>query len=356
MYIKRLTILCLVLTLLVSAGCGKEKKRRYQAQFLTLFDTVTTIVGYSESEEEFTRLAELIRGELERYHELYDIYNDYEGVNNIKTINDSAGKAPVEVDEAVISLLTFAKEQYRATGGKVNVAMGSVLSVWHDYREAGIEDPENAELPPPKLLRQAAEHIDINDMIIDTGASTVYLNDPLMRLDVGAVAKGYAVRRLAEYLKNMGIDSLLVSVGGNVAAIGGKPAGGYDKITDWNIGVQNPDKESPRSELMTLAVSDRSVVSSGIYERYYTVGGKYYHHIIDPATLMPSTNFTAVTVICPDSGAADALSTAIFNMSLEEGRGIIESVPDTEALWILNDGTIEYSDGFKTPVSVRDGN
>ena len=90
-----------------------------------------------------------------------------------------------------------------------------------------------------------------------------------------------------------------------------------------------------------------SLVTSGVYERYYTVDGKRYHHIIDPETLMPSELFQSVSIVCKDSGMADALSTSIFNMTLEEGKNLIESLEDTEAFWILNDGTYEYSSGFE---------
>jgi len=343
---RKFLALCLCLILLLPSGCAVKRPQRYQAEFLSLFDTVTVIVGYSESKALFTELAGQVQSKLQVYHELYDIYHDYEGVNNIKTINDNAGIAPVVVDRRIISMLLFAKEQYIATDGKVNVTLGSVLKLWHDYREAGLDDPENAALPPEDQLKQAAAHTNINDMIIDEEASTVYLRDPLMRLDVGAVAKGYAAGQVILALKASGVNSLLLSIGGNVCAIGGKPAEIDGQVSDWAIGVQNPDKSSPNTELATVMVSDLSVVSSGIYERYYTVNGVQYHHIIDPDTLMPSDYFAQVTIICPDSGLADALSTAVFNMPLEKGLAHIEALPDVEALWVLKDGTMVSSSGF----------
>ncbi len=340
---KRLIIFLLALLVVITPGCVK-KKTRYQAEFLSLFDTVTTIVGYSESKEEFTALAGRIKDKLTEYHRLFDIYNSYEGVNNIKTINDNAGIAPVKVDKELISMLLFAKEQYYATDSKTNIALGPVLRIWHDYRENGILDPLGAEVPPRKLLENAARHTDIKGMIIDGEASTVYLSDPGMRLDVGAIAKGYAVERTAQYLESEGISSLLLSVGGNVRAIGGKP--GKNGMVPWNIGIKNPDKESPETELCNVLISGYSVVSSGSYERYYTVDGTRYHHIIDPSTLMPVSYFTGVTVICRDSGIADALSTAIFNMPLEMGKEFVEGFDGVEALWVTSTGEVIYSEGF----------
>ena len=315
-----------------------------------MFDTVTTIVGYSESKEEFTALAGRIKDKLTEYHRLFDIYNSYEGVNNIKTINDNAGIAPVKVDKELISMLLFAKEQYYATDGKTNIALGSVLRIWHEYREKGISDPLGAEVPPRKLLEQAAGHTDIEGIIIDTEASTVYLSDPGMRLDVGAVAKGYAAERTAQYLEGDGVSSLLLSVGGNVRAIGGKP--GKNGMEPWNIGIKNPDKESKDTELCSVLISGYSVVSSGSYERYYTVDGTRYNHIIDPSTLMPASHFSNVTIICRDSGIADALSAAVFIMPLEMGKKFVEGLNGVEAMWVTGTGEVVYSEGFESFLKV----
>lgn len=341
---ERWGIFLLAVLLLSVSGCGK-RTIRYQAEFLGLFDTVTTLVGYAESKEEFTALAKRVKEKLTEYHRLFDIYHSYEGINNIRTINENAGIAPVQVDRELLSLLLFAKEQYDRTGGKVNIALGSVLRIWHDYREKGIDDPENAELPPGKLLEEAARHTKIEALIIDEEASTVYLADPAMRLDVGAIAKGYAVERTARYLEEEGVSSLLLNVGGNVRAIGGKP--GRRGSEPWKIGIKNPDQESSATVLCNVLITDSSVVSSGSYERYYTVDGERYHHIIDPDTLMPATYFTNVTVICPDSGLADALSTALFNMPLEAGQALVDGIEGVEALWVTASGAVIFSKGFK---------
>lgn len=170
-------------------------------------------------------------------------------------------------------------------------------------------------------------------------ASTVYLSDKHMKLDVGAIAKGYATVQVCKIAKANGYKNFLISVGGNVSAIGKK---GLKKEL-WNVAIQNPDKYSEQKSLYTLGITDLSLVASGNYERYYTVDGKRYHHIINPATLMPSEYFTSVSVICKDSGLADALSTTVYNMSFEEGKALIESLDDVEALWVFKDGKIEYT-------------
>ena len=336
---KRLTCLFFALCLLLS-GCAQLQEptqKQYTATFLTLFDTVTTVVGRSESEEAFQLQAQKIHDALLEYHQLFDIYNDYDGLNNLKTINDQAGIAPVKVDRRIIDLLLDCRELYDATDGRVNVAMGSVLSLWHHARNDSMDDPEHAYLPDTAALKEASSHVSFDTILIDEAASTVYISDPMQSLDVGAIAKGWAVERV---LKNAPAG-LLVSVGGNVRATGPKPL----EDAPWVVGVQAPDGE--RNEFLhTLYLSYGSVVSSGDYQRYYTVDGARYHHIIDPDTLYPSAYWRAVTVLCEDSGEADALSTALMTLPQEDGQKLADTF-GAEAIWVSADGTLLYSPGFQ---------
>lgn len=333
---KRIAVLFLTLGLLL-AGCssGQPAQKQYTATFLTLFDTVTTIVGRAESEEAFQEKAQAVHDALLEYHQLFDIYEEYEGIANLKTINDHAGTAPVQTDARIIELLLDCREYCEATGGSVNAAMGGVLRLWHDARTDGIDDPVNARLPDEERLREAARHADFNNVIIDESASTVYLADEALRLDVGAIAKGWAVQRVCEESP----AGLLVSVGGNVCATGPKDENG----TPWVIGIQNPDGDD---YLHTIYLSKGSVVTSGDYQRAYAVDGKLYHHIIDPATLYPSEYWRAVTVVCEDSGTADALSTALFVLPQQEGQALLDRF-GAKALWVARDGSLLYSPGFE---------
>ena len=334
---KKLLSLLLVLSFLL-CGCAARQEapaeKQYTATFLTLFDTVTTIVGRAQSEEEFQQKAQAVHDELELYHHLFDIYNDYEGINNLKTVNDNAGVAPVEVDERIISLIRDCMAYYEGTNHRVNVAMGSVLQLWHEARNDGLNDPANACLPDEAALQEAAQHASFDNVIIDEAASTLYLSDPAMRLDVGAIAKGWSVQRVAESAPG----GLLISVGGNVCATGPKA-----EDTPWVIGVQNPDGDD---YLHTLYLSKGSVVTSGDYQRAYNVNGKTYHHIIDPDTLYPASHWRAVTVVCDDSGTADALSTALFLLPRAEGQALLTQYK-AEACWVQADGSILYSPGFQ---------
>ncbi len=338
---KRAISLLLLAAVLLSGCAGQPapEPKRYNATFLTLFDTVTTIVGRAESQEEFSAVAQAIHDELLQYHQLFDIYHDYEGITNLKTLNDHAGTGPIAVDQRIIDLLLDCKAYYQATNGTVNAAMGSVLSLWHEARNDGINDPANAKLPDSEALRSAAQHMDFDSVVIDEAASTVHIMDPDLRLDVGAIAKGWSVQRVCENAP----EGLLISVGGNVCATGPKDQAG----TPWVIGIQNPDGGD--SYLHTLYVSGGSVVTSGDYQRLYMVDGKAYHHIIDPETLYPSAYWRSVTIVCADSGLADALSTALFLLPAEEGQQLLD-IFDAEAMWVAADGTILYSPGFEAMI------
>ena len=335
---KRLICFVLLASILLS-GCAGEaapEKTKYTATFLTLFDTVTSIVGFAETEEEFREMTQAVHDELLVYHQLFDIYNDYEGIVNLKAVNDAAGTAPVKVDRKIIDLLLDCKNYYALTGGKVNVAMGGVLYLWHEARNDGLNDPANAKLPREEDLRAAAQHRNLSCVVIDEAASTVFITDPQVRLDVGAVAKGWSVQRAAETAP----EGLLISVGGNVCATGLKD----EKGTQWVVGVQDPGGGD--QYLHTVYLGKESLVTSGDYQRNFAVDGKLYHHIIDPETLYPSTYWRSVTILCADSGLADALSTALFLLPLEEGQAILDQC-DAEAMWVDAAGSEYFSPGFE---------
>ena len=332
---KRL-LCCLVTMAVLLTGCGQSisAPKQYTATFLTLFDTVTTIMGPGATEADFQEQAQQIHDQLLFYHQLFDIYNEYEGLNNLKTLNDEAGESPVTVEPAIIRLLSDCKSYYELTGGKVNAAMGSVLSLWHDARSDGIRDPRNAKLPDLQKLEQAAGHMDFDDVILDEEASTVFFRDPQLKLDVGAIAKGWATREVAKNAP----EGFLISVGGNVCATGPK---GQD--VPWIIGIQDPDGEG---NLHTVYLSRGAVVTSGDYQRTYQVEGKAYHHIIDPETKMPARYWRSVTVVCPDSGLADALSTALFLLPLEQGEALaLQS--GAEVFWVDTQGEEYMTPGFQ---------
>ena len=247
------------------------------------------------------------------------------------------------MDEKLIDFLLYAKEIYTLTGGMTNVAMGSVLKLWHDCREDA-SDPDHPvyRVPSADELAEASEHCSIDDLIIDKEAGTVYLADPDMRLDVGALGKGYATEKAAQLLISRGVSSYVLNIGGNIRIIGEKVTG-----EGWVTGITNPDKSSDESIFTKINIKNTSLVTSGNYERFYTVGGVDYHHIIDPKTLMPANYFSSISIITPDSALADALSTALFCMSYEEGLALINSIGGIEVIWVDLQFNVKHTSGIE---------
>ena len=341
---KRLSLFILSLCIFFSPlfhSCSSGMKK-YTAYSFDVFDTVTTVIGYANSKTEFDRISETIFRELEEYHRLFTIYEKDDVFSNLHTINSLIdGEHPaVSVDARIIDMLLYAKEMYDLTEGKVNIAMGSVLSIWHTYREEGLQSPEHAKLPSPQDLKDAAEHCRIEDVMIDEKNGIVQLADPGMTLDVGAIAKGYAVEMIAGELEKSGVSGYIINVGGNVRTIGSKPDG-----QAWMVGIENP-QNTEKDYIAHCKLAGNSLVTSGSYQRYYTVDGRQYHHIIDPDTQMPSDAFISVSVLSKSASDGDALSTALFCMTIEKGLELVESLEGIEALWILADGTQKMSSGF----------
>ncbi len=334
-------ILCFLLLCFPLASCTEKQTEPQVRSYFYWFDTVSSIYSYAEdSEEDFLANCEAVTAVLEEYHQLFDIYYQYSGINNLCTVNQNAGKSPVKVDIKLIDFLEYAKELYTLTNGEMNIALGAVLKPWHDCR-AEANDGGNALLPDAEVLSEAQKHTDISCIVTDREACTVYISDPDACIDVGALGKGYATEKAAEVLRERGVSSYVLNIGGNVRCIGMRPSG-----DGWITGITNPDKTSDEPFVCRVVLRDVSCVTSGNYERFYTVEGKKYHHIIDKDTLYPSEHFALVSVICADSGLADGLSTALFCMSYEEGLALVSSLEGVEVLWVTESGERYTTPGF----------
>ena len=345
--------LVLVLAIIMLAtGCASEQDpyagyERHTDSFFDTFDTLIQVIAYTDSEETFREAFEQIHQRFRELHQLYDIYNTYSGMNNVKTVNDQAGIAPVAVDDDLISLILFAREWHDRTEGRTNIAMGPVLKIWHDYRADGLFDPSQAALPPLEDLQRATAYTDIHLIEVDEAAGTVFLPNPRMRLDIGAIAKGYATELVARELQAAGLESFIISAGGNVRAVN-RP---FDSQREtWTVGLHNPDASlfaEGNTLLGSVSITNASVVTSGDYQRFYVVDGQPVHHLIDPVTLMPASHYRAITVVMEDSGLADFFSTELFLLPFEESLPMAESIDGLEAIWVMPDGTIEMTRGLE---------
>ncbi|MDR2605711.1 MAG: FAD:protein FMN transferase [Oscillospiraceae bacterium] len=297
---KRLAVRA-VIGLIWLVALGSCNQTKYTAEYYDVFDTYTLIVSYGKP------VPPELHEELLRLHRLFDIYNDYEGVTNVKTVNDSAGSGEwFEASEGDMAALIRKAIQFsKVYDDTVDITLGSVLQVWHDYREEG------ATIPPRELLESAGEHVGYDKLEWDAVNVRFRLTDSMASLDVGALAKGYAadkVGRLAEELNFRGT----ISIGGSIWTSKKTPFG----KRYWTVGIQDPDG----GVYQTLNVRPGMCVStSGNYERFYEVDGVRYHHIIDPKTLYPANRgYRSVTIVCSSALYADYISTYEFIRLNEE--------------------------------------
>ncbi|MEG1942374.1 MAG: FAD:protein FMN transferase, partial [Angelakisella sp.] len=269
---KYFSALCsLFMAVLLTCGCAKApdnmQYQKFQMQFFGTFDTIIQLIGYAKTEKEFTLQADYAQERFTSLSHTFDRFYEYEGINNIKTINDNAGIAPVKVDPIILDVIDLCRKWYNETDGQINIAMGPVLSVWHDYMSKYSENPDGACLPSEAELT-ANLNINMDDIITDREASTVFLAKAGMQLDTGAVAKGYCAQVVADELRARGFTSFIISAGGNVVTAA-PPLDGVR--SSWGIGIQDPfgdvnDPAAPSADV--VFVTNESVVTSGDYQRY----------------------------------------------------------------------------------------
>ena len=335
---KLISVLLILVISAVCCSCGIPlNNQRFSKTFSGLFDTVSTITAYDSDEAAFNRHYKEFYSRLEEYHKLFDIYNEYDSISNLKTLNENAAKAPVKVDERIIKLLEFGKEVYNLSGGKTNICFGSVLYLWHSAQET-------KKLPDSAKLKKAAKHTGIESLIINSEKQTVFFEDKDLKLDVGAIAKGFVSREICNWAKDNLWENAMLSLGGNVCTFGFK---NNDENSKWNVEIESPDGRDENG-VAIVSVNDKSVVTSGDYQRYFEKDGKRYCHIINTETLYPSEYVKSVSVVCTDSALADALSTTLFNMSVEEGKTLIEKTDGAEAVWVDKDNNKIFSSGFES--------
>lgn len=307
------------------------------------FDTVLFLTAYDMTSANGQAKADELNSIFNDYSQLFDIYNNYDGLNNIKTINDNAGIEPVVVSEEIIDMLQLSKQLYDLSDGEFDITQGAVFKVWHNYREQGLEDNANDKLgaiPTFEELQDASVCTGWDYVEINEEESTVYINDACASLDVGGIAKGYATEKIRTYAQESLDNAFIINAGGNSALVNQKSDGSL-----WGVGVADPN--NPNSTLLAISVgANQSVVTSGDYQRFY-VGedGNRYSHIIDPQTLYPPTYWRSVSIICNDGGIADGLSTILFTLDYESGLAVLEKakevfgLDDLGAIWISDNDT-----------------
>lgn len=337
-----------ILLKIVEKNDGKaigKTPQKLTASFTGSFNTVSNLLAYDISREEFQTITADFGKKLERLHRLFNIYDEMDvgfqseqptKQKNLRGINESESGILL-IDKDLGDLLLYAKDAHRISGGKVNICLGELLRIWHHARERRIPPSEST------LLRTLQSRIPANDFDYEILPNP---NDPqscflhlhhTLTLDVGAIAKGFALDLLAKDIElSYPNGNFLISLGGNIKGVGTKK--------DWTVGIQHPDRNEVFASF--ALPREKAVATSGDYERYFDFESRRYHHIIDPETLYPANfGIRSVTVLAENGALADVLTTALFLMPPKDGLKLAEA-NKAEVFYILEDLSIITSDGF----------
>lgn len=316
-----------------------------------MLGTICSVNLYEQGKPEL--YSEIFR----RFRELEDILSANREDTDLDRINRNAGLAPVKVRPELIEVLEKAVEYAEKSGGVFDPSVGPLVKLW------GIGNDE-ARVPDNEKIRDALDFIDYREIEIDKKEGTVFLKRAGMSLDLGAIAKGYAADEAVKILVREKIERAIIDLGGNIFALGGKKteksfkdfwktlfSRGLEKEPSaagqfWRIGIQDP-REARGLYIGILNVKNKSVVTSGSYERFFEEGGKRYHHIFSSKNGFPVENgLLSVTIAADFSVDADALSTTAFALGWEKGRELIASIPGAEGIFVFDDLTVRLTDGI----------
>lgn len=310
---------------LLLSGCSSLPKKEDLVYTDTLFDTVIRVEILDPVDKE---VLEGCKKLCRKYDTLFSKTDENSDIVRINT----AGGAAVEVSEDTRELIKKGLYYCELSGGLFDITIGSVSSLW-DFKA------EEPAVPPADAIAGALSHVNYKNVVVQD--NTVRLTDPNASLDVGAIAKGYIADRIKEYLIEQDVSHAVINLGGNVLTIGTKTDG-----SKYNIGIQRPFDETG-NPVTSVKIADQSVVTTGIYERYFELNESIYHHILTPSTGYPCENtLYSVTIITDSSLTADALSTVCFLLGYDRGMTMVKQLDNVDAVFITNDNKIHYSDNF----------
>ncbi len=335
------------LFIILTTGCntinsndGKTDSNTPISKNAFKLNTIVTITIYDSRDESLLDGALAVCDEYEQLYsrtletsELYKLNNGLlENVNN--------NKSSWYVSDKLADILDKGLYYSKLTGGAFDITVEPVTSLW-DF------PAENPVVPAPAVIKEAVTRVGYKNLSLE--GNTVTFKKDQMGIDLGAIAKGYIADRIKEYLVEQGVKSAMINLGGNVLCVGGKPAGDAFKV-----GIQKPFAD--RNEVAAIMeIKDLSVVSSGVYERYFIKDNTLYHHILDPSTGYSYDNgIISTTIISKKSVDGDGLSTSCFALGLEEGMELINSLEDTNAVFITEDYVLHYSEGFFDHIQVTE--
>ena len=340
---KTKTILLIVLFSLVLMACGKKEAQLVEEKQFVL-GTLGQIQGYSSSTKKGNKAIAMA---YQRINEIENAMSTSVESSDIYNLNQNAGIQPVEISEETLSVIEKGLEYYELTSGTFNIGLGTLSTLWGLNIESDKATPPS--IPIQEDIMKAKDHIDIKQLEINN--RQVFVKDPEMSVDLGGIAKGYAVDEAVKALKDAGIESGFVNLGGDIYVLGPKPDG-----NPWQMGIQAPEYGSS-NVIAKIELVNRSIVTSGDYQKFITdeKTNKTYHHILDPKTGYPADNeLTSVTIISDAATKGDAFSTAAFVMGLEEGLDFVENLQDVEGIFVTKNKTMYATSGIKEEIKVLD--
>lgn len=322
-----IVILLLVLSSLILLLIDKNSYKNYSRSYFYLDTYINIKVYTTKNEKEMNDIFNDIDYLFDSYHKFTDAFNEYDGIINVYYLNNKlANNEGIEIDKRLSSIIKLGMDYYDITNGLFNIASGNLTIRWKNFIEECDRLPSDNELDV---------NINIDDISLD---NDVYTKKNDVKLDLGGMVKGYVTELVGNYLEEENIHSYIINAGGNVMV--GKA---YNKDT-FLVGITSPDN---KDDMFTkVKVNNLSIVTSGSYQRYCTLDGINYNHIINPITKYPSNYTKSVTVVGKSSILADIYSTYLFLLPVEDGLKIVNNNPDIEAIWYVDKDNIVRSDNF----------
>lgn len=337
MFKRFIAILISISTVFMFISCNKDNKQEVLSRTELFMGTAIKISLYEGGTDEILDKA------FTRVKEIENLVSINKEGTELDKLNENAGIKPVKLSEDSLNIISKGLEYSALSDGGYDISIGPLVKLW------SIGLPE-ARVPEKSEIDDTLSLINYKDVKLDLDNREAYLTKKGMILDLGSIAKGYAADEIKKILQKEGIKKAIIDLGGNIYALGKK-----SDESDWKIGVQNPFSDRGDA-IASLKIADKSVVTTGVYERFIEKDGEKYHHVLNPKTGYPyETDIAGVTIIADKSIDADALSTLVFTKGVKEGLKFIDTLENVDAVFITNDKKVYKTSGLKDNFEIING-
>lgn len=332
---KNAKIITLIITIIILAGLGIYNVVNKKGTYSTTNYYLDTVNEVSLINIRKSKADKILPGVDKTILNINNLMSLQLPGSELSEINRNAGIKPVKVSDDTFNVIEKSLKYSKLTNGKFDVTVGPLTSMWNIGND-------KARVPSESEIKAALPLVNYKDIVLNKNNKTVFLKKKGMKIDLGGIAKGYCADKVAQYLEKNGVKDAIINLGGNIYVMGQN-----DQRKDFVVGIQNPDKQSTES-MGSLQLANKSVVTSGIYERFIEKDGKLYHHMLNPSTGYPfDNNLNSVTIISDRSIDGDALSTSIYGLGLVDGMKKVKSLDGIEAIFITKDNKVYITDGLK---------